>query len=95
MMRHRLALTTAGCLLSLAGIAQGGPGADQSAASPPPPAEEVWGDPEADAEAAPGWTWFGMGYERRNRERADRTVEPRSTTTDDVGGSNGNRRNGK
>lgn len=93
--RHRLALTIAACLLLPAGIAQGGPMADQSAAFPPSPADEVWGDPEAEAESTPGWTWFGMGYERRKRERAERTVEPRSTTTDGVSGSNGNSRDRK
>ena len=28
---------------------------------------QAWGDPEERAEAAEGWTWFGMGYENRVR----------------------------
>lgn len=27
--------------------------------------KEVWGDPEEESETV--WTWFGMGYEMRNR----------------------------
>lgn len=39
-----------------------GPEAEQ-----PPAAKPVWGDPEEDEEPDEGWTWFGMGYEDRNR----------------------------
>ena len=93
MIRHRLALTTAGCLLFLAGIAHGEPVADQAAVSAPP-VEEVWGDPEATGTSEPGWTWFGMGYERRARQRSERTAEPLATP-DEISGSNGNARGGK
>ena len=94
MVRHRLALTTTCCLLSLAGVAQGEPLADQPGASPHPPAAEVWGDPEAAEAPQPGWTWFGMGYERRNRERNERIAEPLAAP-DKMTGSSGNGRSGK
>lgn len=88
MVRRRLALTTAGCLLFLAGVAHGEPVADQPDVSALP-ADEVWGDPEATEASEPGWTWFGMGYERRNYERIEGAVEPLATP-DKIRGSNGN-----
>lgn len=91
MVRCRRVLTTAGCLLLLAGIAYGEPVADQSAASAPQPADEIWGDSEAAEESEPGWTWFGMGYERRNRGRTEHTAKP-FATPDDSSGSGGNSR---
>ena len=94
MIRHRLALTTAGCLLFLAGIAHGGPAADESAVPAPSPADEVWGDPEAAEASESGWTWFGMGYERRNRERIERTTGS-AIVPDDSGRPSGKERSGK
>lgn len=91
MVRHRLAFTTAGLLLFLAGIAHGEPVADESSKPPEPPSSQAWGDPETEGEQEPGWTWFGMGYERRNRER---TSEPMDTS-DDTEGSKVNGHSGK
>ncbi len=92
MVRHRLAGLTAGCLLSLAGLVQGEPVADQPAAPDRAAAGEVWGDPEeAEGAGAPGWTWFGMGYERRNRDRMPNTMP----TPEKGGAAAGNGRSGR
>lgn len=40
-------------------------GTDENAAA----ADEVWGD--AENEEGSSWTWFGMGYEMRNRRAQD------------------------
>jgi hypothetical protein len=53
---------------------------------------EVWGDPEQHEEPQPGWTWFGMGYERRSdvsRTGTDNTGETRNTATPTGGGREG------
>lgn len=91
MVRHRLAGTTAGCLLFLAGLAHGEPVADQQPPAGQTPAGEVWGDPEEAEEPEPGWTWFGMGYERRNRDSA---VDP-SAAPDGSDGMPGKGQKGK
>jgi len=31
------------------------------------PAAQGWGEPEQNADSESVWTWFGMGYELRNR----------------------------
>lgn len=49
-------------LLGAGNSAYAGPDAEQR-----PAANPVWGDPEEDGEPHEGWTWFGMGYENRNR----------------------------
>jgi hypothetical protein len=54
-------------MLSLSGLVLSEPAAEERA--PVVQSErgraEVWGDPEVNEEADSGWTWFGMGYERR------------------------------
>lgn len=32
-----------------------------------PETPEPWGDPDEDEASDRGWTWFGMGYEKRMR----------------------------
>lgn len=91
MVRHRLAGITAGCLLSLAGFVHGEPVADHPSSDGRAPAPEVWGDPEETEEAQPGWTWFGMGYERRNRDSAATPL----SGPGEVDGAPGKGQNGK
>lgn len=67
MVRLRLAGTLVGGLLFLTGSVWAEPAADPAAPETKDDNVGVWGDPEADQSAEPGWTWFGMGYERRMR----------------------------
>lgn len=88
MIRHRLLGIAAGCLLFLAGPVFAEPVADTYVPSTPAERGEVWGDPEESEEPAGGWTWFGMGYERRNRDTDSQVVTP-SDKTDDSNGNGG------
>ena len=89
--RDTAAVLAVWCLTSAAGAEPpaegGGPAAD-------PPRPQTWGDAERDQTRASGWTWFGMGYERRNRERTERTADP-LTAPDEITGSNGKGRSSK
>ncbi len=70
MVRHGLlALFVLGLLCqSGLGFAEPSAGLDRTDAATDA-GTDVWGDPEDDEEADRGWTWFGMGYERRMRSR--------------------------
>jgi hypothetical protein len=50
------------------------------------PANPVWGDPEDAEEQHSGWTWFGMGYERRMRNVESDSGDNAGT---EVSGKNG------
>lgn len=67
-MRHQtLVAMVAGGSVALAGPVYGETTPDPAEPVGDTRAEEVWGDPEEGEATSPGWTWFGMGYERRNR----------------------------
>lgn len=91
MISRRPLIETAGSLLFLASIAHSGPVEDPSTAPASLPNEAAWGDPEAVETSDAGWTWFGMGYERRNRERTERSIKA-GTLPNNGGGSSGNER---
>ena len=61
-------IVVASVLLGWSGLAHAAPEPDDERAL-----REVWGDPEdqEEVEDASGWTWFGMGYERRSRQRLE------------------------
>ena len=67
-MGKRESVVVASVLLGFSGLAHAAPESDDEHAP-----QEVWGDPEdqEEAEDASGWTWFGMGYERRSRLRLE------------------------
>lgn len=67
-MGERISAVVACVLLGCGGMAHSTPETDDEHAP-----QEVWGDPEEhdEAEDASGWTWFGMGYERRSRQRLE------------------------
>jgi hypothetical protein len=64
----RESVVVASVLLCCSGLAHAAPESDDERAP-----QEVWGDPEdqEEAEDGSGWTWFGMGYERRSRLRLE------------------------
>jgi len=64
----RESVVVASVLLCCSGLAHAAPESDDERVP-----QEVWGDPEdqEEAEDASGWTWFGMGYERRSRLRLE------------------------
>ena len=56
----------------------------------PPASNQVWGDPEDEEEAEDRWTWFGMGYEHRNRVW-DQIADPLSDIEDGTADGKGKR----
>lgn len=68
MMNHRLECLMVGGLLCLTGTVVSEPLPDQHPQADGAGPGEVWGDPEENSEPQPGWTWFGMGYERRAQQ---------------------------
>lgn len=78
----RFAGILVGGLLCLAGPALSEPVADRDTRTLEGEVPEVWGDSEDSEKAERGWTWFGMGYERRSR----------AATTTSAGESQGPRR---
>lgn len=90
MVRHGFLALFAVGLLCLSGLAFAEPAADRDRTDTGT-GTDVWGDPEDNEEADPGWTWFGMGYERRTRSRGAAGVgEPDNTHV-----PNGARKQGK
>jgi len=71
--RHGFLTLLAGGLLCLSGLAFAGPAADRDRTDADA-GTNAWGDPEDNEQADPGWTWFGMGYERRRRSSGAATV---------------------
>lgn len=68
MVRQGLSALFAVGLLCLSGLAFAEPAADRDRTDTGA-GTDVWGDPEDNEDADSGWTWFGMGYERRARSR--------------------------
>ncbi|MCB1925395.1 MAG: hypothetical protein KDJ27_16905 [Gammaproteobacteria bacterium] len=70
------------------------------AAAPAPPPDDglnepsdVWGDPGASPDDETGWTWFGMGYERRMRGNQD--AAPADAAETKLPGGDGGGKSGK
>ena len=83
-------------MLSLSGLVLSEPVAEKDAPvvqSERGPAE-VWGDPEVNEQADSGWTWFGMGYERRRGSAGAReTGDGRNSVQTPAGSRGGSGKN--
>lgn len=64
-MRHRFGGLLAAVLLGLMGPVLSEPVPERDVPAVDEDAVGVWGDPEDSEQRDAGWTWFGMGYERR------------------------------
>jgi hypothetical protein len=76
-------------LLCLGGSVLSEPMADRDEPAGGRGSDQVWGDPEDREQANRGWTWFGMGYERRTRTSAGPVVDHQPARTKAGGGNRG------
>ena len=50
------------------------------------PATQSWGEPDQNEESESVWTWFGMGYELRNRGAVTSSTQDASAVGGDAPG---------